>query len=155
MIANPAAVRDGNVATAAFTPNPAGGPVGFNTLLSAVVRNTFGTTVAAGVLQPAAATTGLGANGGLSTSYTGAGNLATLATSLTASQAQTISDVTSRQTSQTDIQTALQATLNSTSGVSIDDQMANVVALQNAYEANAKVVSTVQSMFTALLAAIT
>ena len=32
--------------------------------------------------------------------------------------------------------------------------MSKIVALQNAYEANAKVVSSVQSMFSALLAAI-
>lgn len=32
--------------------------------------------------------------------------------------------------------------------------MANIVTLQNAYAANAKVVSTVQTMFSALLSAI-
>ena len=132
VIANPTDVRDGNVATPTFTPNPAGGPVGFTTLLTGVLSNTFGT--------PAG---------------TGASDLSTLATSLTASQAQTIADATTQQANQTDIQTALQTGLTSSSGVSVDDQMANVVALQNAYEANAKVVSAVQTMFTALLAAIT
>ena len=52
-------------------------------------------------------------------------------------------------------QTTLQASVTSTSGVSVDNQMANVVALQNAYESNAKVVAAVQTMFSALLAAIT
>ncbi len=33
--------------------------------------------------------------------------------------------------------------------------MANVVALQNAYEANAKIVTAVQTMFSAILAAVT
>ena len=154
VVANPASVRDGNLTTPNFTPNPSGGPVGFTTLISAVLGNTFGATSAAGVSQPAVATAGLGVNGTLTAPYSGAGTLATLATTLTASQAQTIADATTQHGNQTDIQTALQTTLTSTSGVSVDNQMANVVALQNAYEANAKVVAAVQSMFTALLTAV-
>ena len=91
----------------------------------------------------------------MSAAYAGTGSLVTLATTLTASQAQTIADATTRESAQTDIQTTLQANLASTSGVSVDDQMANVVALQNAYEANAKIVTAVQTMFSAILAAVT
>ena len=170
--ANPALVRDGTQAiqdpapgaavvpgavltgAAAFTPNPTGGPIGFTALISRVLNNALGTTINVGTTQPAAQTSGLGVNATLSAPYAGTGSLATLATALTSSQAQTIAAATSQQTSQTDIQTALQANLTSTSGVSVDDQMANVVALQNAYEANAKVVAAVQAMFTSLLAAI-
>ena len=171
--ADPALVRDGTTAiqdpapgatpvagaittgASAFTPNPAGGPAGFTTLISRVLTNTLGSTLAAGVPQPAMTSTGLGAAGNLSAPYAGSGDLATLATTLTASQAQTISDATTQQTTQTDIQTTLQSNLTSSSGVSVDDQMANVVALQNAYEANAKVVSAIETMFGDLLTAIT
>ena len=170
--ANPARVRDGTQAiqdptpgaasapgailtgATAFTPNPAGGPVGFTTLISRILGNTLGTTIAPGTAQPTAIQAGLGANGTLSASYSGAGSLATLATTLTSSQAQTIADATAQQTSQSDIQATLQGQLTASSGVSIDDQMANVVTLQNAYEANAKVLAAVQTMFTNLLAAI-
>ena len=173
VISDPALVRDGTTAiqdpapgatqvagavttgASGFTPNPTGGPVGFTTLISRVLTNTLGSDIAAGVSQPEVTSTGLGAAGNLSTPYAGTGNLVTLATTLTASQAQTISDATAQQTSQTDIQTTLQGNLTSSSGVSVDDQMANVVALQNAYEANAKVVSAIETMFGDLLTAIT
>jgi flagellar hook-associated protein 1 FlgK len=45
----------------------------------------------------------------------------------------------------------LQQKFNSTSGVSIDTEMANLIALQNSYAANAHVMSVVQSMMTTLL----
>src|SRR6266567_2034861 len=43
--------------------------------------------------------------------------------------------------------------LSSTSGVNIDEEMAHLLALQNAYSANARVMSTVKDMYTALLQA--
>jgi len=45
----------------------------------------------------------------------------------------------------------LQNKLNSTSGVNIDEEMAHLLALQNAYSANARVMSTVKDMFDSLL----
>ncbi len=45
----------------------------------------------------------------------------------------------------------LQQKFNATSGVSIDTEMANLIALQNSYAANAHVMSVVQSMMTSLL----
>jgi flagellar hook-associated protein 1 FlgK len=47
----------------------------------------------------------------------------------------------------------LQQKFDSTSGVSIDTEMANLIALQNSYAANAHVMSVVQSMMTSLLQA--
>jgi len=172
VLATPSLVRDGTQAiqdptagaptvagavltgASAFTPNPTGGPSGFTTLISRVLSYTFGTSIQAGSTQPAAQTSGLGATGTLSAPYSGTGNLSTLATALTSSQAQTISAASSDQSTQTSIQTTLQTNLNSATGVSVDDQMAHVVSLQNSYEANAKVVAAVQSMFTALLNAV-
>ena len=46
---------------------------------------------------------------------------------------------------------ALQARFNSTSAVNIDTEMANLLTLQNAYGANARVMSTVKAMLDALL----
>jgi flagellar hook-associated protein 1 FlgK len=48
---------------------------------------------------------------------------------------------------------SLQQKFNSTSGVSIDTEMSNLIALQNSYAANAHVMSVVQSMMTSLLQA--
>lgn len=53
------------------------------------------------------------------------------------------------------MQTGLQATLSAGSSVNIDSQMSLMIVLQNAYSANAKVIATVQSMFTTLLQEVT
>jgi flagellar hook-associated protein 1 FlgK len=46
---------------------------------------------------------------------------------------------------------ALQAKFNARSGIDPDQEMANMVTLQNAYAANARVISTIQSMWSSLL----
>jgi flagellar hook-associated protein 1 FlgK len=46
---------------------------------------------------------------------------------------------------------ALQQRMDSTSGVSIDQEMTNLLTLQNTYSANARVFSTIQQMFQTLL----
>jgi flagellar hook-associated protein 1 FlgK len=46
---------------------------------------------------------------------------------------------------------ALQTRFNSTSGVNIDTEMGNLLALQNSYSANARVMSTVKSMLDSLM----
>jgi flagellar hook-associated protein 1 FlgK len=52
---------------------------------------------------------------------------------------------------QQNVVSALQSRLESVRGVSLDEEGANMVQLQNAYEAAAKVVSAVQEMFDTLL----
>ncbi len=47
----------------------------------------------------------------------------------------------------------LQAKFNSTSSVNLDSEMSNLIQLQNAYAANAHLMSVVQSMMTTLLQA--
>ncbi|MFT8613912.1 MAG: flagellar hook-associated protein FlgK [Gluconobacter oxydans] len=115
----------------------------------------FGTTSdSAGTSQTAAPSTNLGLTGTLSTGYTGNQGIISLATSLTAKQAATASDASSGLALSQTTQTSLTSNLSGTSTVSVDTEMANIVTLQNAYAANAKVVSTVQTMFSALLSAI-
>ena len=46
---------------------------------------------------------------------------------------------------------ALQQRMNSTSGVSIDQEMTNLLTLQNTYAANARIFSVVQQMYQTLL----
>ena len=48
----------------------------------------------------------------------------------------------------------LQEKMSSTSGVNIDEEMAHLLSLQNAYSANARVMSTVNEMYKTLMQAI-
>ena len=90
---------------------------------------------------------------------TGLGNTATpFKGTLSAFMQQFLSLQSNAATSATQLQqgqdvvvNALQQKSKSVSGVSIDGEMANLIALQNNYSANAHVMSVVQSMMTSLL----
>lgn len=158
--ADPSLVRDGthdvtgsSSGASAFTVNSSRG-VDDATLIDRLINYSLGADAQTGVVQTAAASTGLGVNGSISTPYGGTSDLVSLATSVTSSQASTIDQASSDLTNETAIQTSVAAKIASVSGVSVDDEMSSIVALQNAYAANAKVVTTVQTMFTALLSAI-
>ena len=153
-------IRDGShdvvgtaTGAASFTVNTTRG-TSDTTLIDRVLDYALGSDVQDGVTQPAAATTGLGANGTLSAPYSGSSDLASFASTVVSSQASTINQASSSLSDETAIQTALTTQVASVSGVSIDDQMASIVSLQNAYAANAKVVTAVQTMFTSLIDAI-
>jgi len=47
----------------------------------------------------------------------------------------------------------LQEKMSATSGVNIDDEMAHLLALQNAYSANARVMSSIKQMYDTLMQA--
>ncbi len=66
-------------------------------------------------------------------------------------QSQAANAATNLQQGQDTVLTALQQRFNSQSGVNIDTEMSNLIALQNAYAANARVMSTIQSMMQTLL----
>jgi flagellar hook-associated protein 1 FlgK len=162
VVATPSLVRDGTTAIAgsatgasAFTPNPAGGPAGFTGLITRVLSYTFGTDAQAGVAQPPPATSGLGASGTLSAPYAPPDTLADFATALVGAQSSDSAQTTTAVTNQTAVQSALQGTLSKSAAVSIDTEMSLMVQLENAYGANAKIVTAVQSMFTDLLDMVT
>ena len=119
-----------------------------------MLSDAFGTssTYVSGSL--AAPTSGLGPDGSQSTGYTGSQGLVALATTLTSNQGATISDASSNLTSATYVQTTLSAQVANVSGVNVNNEMAKVVTLQNSFTANAKIISTVQTMFEALMSAI-
>jgi len=156
--ATPSLVRDGNAAIAgsatgasAFTPNSTG-LAGFTTLINRVLTYSFGNTVQDGVAQPSIATTGLGQDGTLATGFAGQTTLGAYANALTAAQAADSANATSDAADSQGLQTSLQNTLTSATGVDMDTQLGQMVTLQNAYGANAKVISTVQAMFADALA---
>ena len=57
------------------------------------------------------------------------------------------------QQGQSVVVSTLQQKFNSTAGVNIDTEMSNLIAVQNAYAANAHIMSVVQSMMNTLLQA--
>ena len=118
--------------------------------MSAAVTCVWSPARLAGLAQPASNTTGLGASGTLSLSYGSQGSLAATATAFASAEAGESSEAAASSTSATALQTALQSTLSQSAGVNVDQQMSNMVALQNAYAANAKVISTVQSLYQVL-----
>ncbi len=156
VVADPTLVRDGTNAVAgsssgasAFTPNSSG-EAGFTTLINRILTYSFGTDIQAGVTQPASKTSGLGPSGTLSLPYTNQGTLVDTAAALVGAEAEASATATSNSSNATSLQTALQSTLSQSAGVDVDAQMSNLVALQNAYAANARVITTVQAMFQVL-----
>lgn len=127
---------------------------GSTSVVQNVLSYAFGTTQSDGSSQTEAPSTGLGMTGQLSTGYSGSQSLIGVATSLTANQAATANTASSNLSLAQTTQSSLSSSLSGTSSVSVDTEMANIVTLQNAYSANAKVISSVQSMFTALLNAV-
>ena len=159
--ASPTLVRDGTQmvvgspgGASAFTPNPAGGPAGFATLITRVLDFALGAQVQSGVAQPASNTTGLGAAGNLAAPYAPPVNLSAIATALLASQSQDSGATTTRLGTELAMQTSLSTKLSAETGVSIDTEMSHMIQLQNAYAANAKVISAAQAMWSQLLQAV-
>jgi flagellar hook-associated protein 1 len=154
----PSLVRDGTHSVAgsatgasAFTPNPSGGPAGFGTLISRVLDYALGSEAQSGVAQPTSATTGLGPNGTLSAPYAAPATLADMAASLVGAQGQESAGVTQQLATEQGVQSALQAKISAQSSVSMDTEMSSMVALQNAYGANAKIIASAQTMWNQLL----
>jgi flagellar hook-associated protein 1 FlgK len=154
--ADPSLVRDGtNTTGTGFTPNPVDGPAGFTALISNVVSYTFGTQSQSGVPQTAMNTNGLGASGNLTAPFNASGDaLSDFATSLVSSQAQLSGTTTSQLTTEQALQTSLNAKVTAVSGVNMDTELSQMLSLQNAYAANARVIAAVQSMFTQMLQAV-
>jgi len=66
-------------------------------------------------------------------------------------QANASTSATQLQQGQDVVVNALQQKMKATSGVNIDTEMANLIALQNTYSANAHVMSVVQTMMSTLM----
>jgi len=161
VIATPSLVRDGTGAIAgsalgasAFTPNPPGGPAGFTTLITRVINYALGTQVQPGVAQLPPNINGLGPQGNLVAPFGAGGSLATMTSALVASEAQLSSTVSASASTEQSVQTSLQTRLAQGSSVSIDAELSTMVQLQNAYGANARVISALQAMWTQLLQAV-
>ncbi len=159
--ATPSLVRDGTNVVAgsssgatAFTPNT-GGLAGFTTLITRVLTYALGTNVQDGVAQAPVATSGLGPTGTLQAGYAAQATLGQAANALTAAQAADSANATTQASDDQAVQTSLQGKLTSATGVDMDSELGQMVVLQNAYGANAKVISAIQAMFTEVLDMVT
>jgi flagellar hook-associated protein 1 FlgK len=125
---------------------------------SALVAYASGTTAA----DPTRPNFMLNQMSNASLTYSAAGGIGTAASPFSGTLSQYMSQVVSQQAQaanaatnlkqgQDTVVSALQQRFNSQSGVSIDTEMSNLIALQNAYGANARVMTTVQQMIQMLL----
>jgi flagellar hook-associated protein 1 len=129
LLANPGAL----VAYQASTS--VGDPTRPNFLLNQLTSATFSYSPSTGI-------------GGTANPFTG--TLADYMSQVTSQQSQAAGAATNLQQGQDVVVSALQQRFNSQSGVNIDTEMSNLITLQNAYAANARVMSTIQSMLSTL-----
>jgi flagellar hook-associated protein 1 FlgK len=85
---------------------------------------------------------------------TGAGTLSGQASALVSGIAQQASTAASTLSTNQAVQTGLTTKLSAQTGVSVDSELSSMVALQNSYGANARVIAAVQTMWTQLLTAV-
>ena len=137
VVGDPSMVRDGTAAASASSTTDAGN----TTVIDAVLNSTFATSVSS-------ATTGLGPQGTLNAPYGSTGGLVSMAATLVASQSQDSSAATASLATQQGVQTTLNSQFSTASGVSVDQELSNMVQLQNAYGAGGKIIAAVESMFT-------
>jgi flagellar hook-associated protein 1 FlgK len=149
--AAPRLLRDGTQAAAGFVPNPAGGPSGFTPLLDAVLQRSFGDGPAAGVNHAGIPAGGLGPGGNLASNFSPPLRITDYAMAASAAQSGAAAAAETRMSDAAQTRTQLDALVQKREGVDVDAQMASLVQLQNAYAANARVMSTAQSMWDALL----
>jgi len=81
------------------------------------------------------------------------GTLTDYLSAVASQQSQATNAATNLQQGQDTVLSALQQRFNDQSGVNIDTEMSNLIALQNAYGANARVMTTIQQMMATLLQA--
>jgi flagellar hook-associated protein 1 len=92
--------------------------------------------------------------GNLRAPYVAPSTLGQLASTMVASQAQESAATTTQADTELAVQSTLASKLSAQSGVNMDNEMARMIQLQNAYAANARVIATIQSMWTQLLQAV-
>ncbi len=93
-------------------------------------------------------------SGTLSAPYASPPTIGGLASTVLASQAQESASISSQTDTEQAVQTTLGNKLSTESGVNMDTEMSQMIQLQSAYGANARVLTTMQAMFTQLLQAV-
>lgn len=98
-------------------------------------------------------TNNLGPGANVSTGITSDGSLIDYSLQVINRQAQQYNDLKIQQTDETTYRDALHKNLQDQSGVNIDEELSNMIVVQTAYSAAARVISAVEQQFKDLLAA--
>lgn len=134
-----------------FVPNAAGGPAGFVTLARRIVDFALGGELAAGVPHaPALANAGLGPRGELRSDIPAHATLADYAASLVAAQTGVRARASEALAAESASRDLVRNRLADEAGVNVDQEMAVMVQLQNAYQASARVLQTNRELWDAL-----
>lgn len=158
--ANVSLLRDGThvqpppPAVPYFTPNPVGGPAGFSLLVDRILNNSFGASNSQGTSWGGFATSGLGPDGSLSSPFGTPQTIEEYGIIVTAAQTADSSAASSAVETTKQLSDGLQARFNRQSRVDVDSEMASLIQLQNAYAANARVMSTAQTMWDTLFGSV-
>jgi len=150
-------LRDGTETIAgppSFTPNPPGGPAGFTTLLDRILDHSFGDTRSGGASWGGFATSGLGPDGSLSSPFGSPRTIEEYSILVTASQTADSATASAALESAKQFSQGLEARFTRESRVDVDSEMTSLITLQNTYAANARVLSTAQSMWDSLFGSV-
>jgi flagellar hook-associated protein 1 FlgK len=150
----PRLLRDGTAGSGDFTPNPAGGPSGYSALLNRVNDYALGTQSASGTTYPSIPRSGLGPGGTITTGVAASGRITDFAATVLGRQSEEAAAAKGAAGQATAIRAQLDTLVQQREGVDVDAEMASMIQLQNAYAANARVMSVVQDMWDALLASV-
>jgi flagellar hook-associated protein 1 FlgK len=113
--------------------------------------NAIDAAQAASFAAPAPQTQGLGLSGTLSAAFPAPPTLAAFAAGVVAVQTGASSDASAGLSTAQAAQTTLNNSVAAVSGVSVDTEMSTMIGLQNAYAANARIITAIQDMWTSLL----
>jgi flagellar hook-associated protein 1 FlgK len=150
----PRLLRDGTADSGVFTPNPVGGPSGYSALLNRVNDYAFGAQSAPETAHPPIPRSGLGPGGNISTGVTTSSRIVDFAATVIGRQSEEAAAAKGAAGQAAAIRAQFDTLLQQREGVDVDAEMASMVQLQNAYAANARVMSVVQDMWDALLASV-
>ena len=145
VVRNPSLVQQGTTAPAAGTTIAASD----QTVITNVLNQAFGTISASTAAAPLVS--GLGLSGSLSAPFAMPQTLAGFAADVVSAQSGASSDAATSLATAQAVQTTLNNQVAAVSGVSIDTEMSTMIALQNAYGANARIITAVNQMWTAVL----
>jgi flagellar hook-associated protein 1 FlgK len=147
-------LRDGTHEVPGFTPNPVGGPASFTTLIDRILDHSFGAQNSYDVTWGGFRTTGIGPDGSLSSPFGTPQTIEDYAVILTASQTSDSAAAGRAVDIATEVSSGLEARFTRQSRVDVDSEMASLIQLQNAYAANARVMSTAQTMWDTLFGSV-
>ena len=140
--ANPTLVQSGTTAGAATGASS-------QTVIDNVMKQVFGPTSAS--TAPPALVSGLGLSGTLSAPFASPQTLAGFAANIVSAQTDASSAASAALTTARAVQTTLNSKVAAISGVSVDTEMSTMIGLQNAYAANARIITAVNDMWTSVL----